>query len=197
MTTKDDIDNLKTEAKILAEAIEIQTDRFSKSMEQHKSSLEQDLQKLKEYNVMLQAVPKKLDNEIRELIPKIAMELDAINSKKIDELKKQYAVQIQEQVNSITEAQYKVNQLIEKIKMIDRRRILNFFLGIIISSGIALGSATYAASYMMKTFPTRVVINTPENIILYDSKVSLWGLEKTRVLDELRKKSDAKDSRKY
>lgn len=34
MTTKDDIDNLKTEAKILAEAIEIQTDRFSKTMEQ-------------------------------------------------------------------------------------------------------------------------------------------------------------------
>jgi hypothetical protein len=50
---------------------------------------------------------------------------------------------------------------------------------------------------MIKTFPTRVVIDNPENIILHDSKVSLWGLEKTRVLDELRKKRDAKDSKKY
>ena len=99
MTTKDDIDNLKTEAKILAEAIEIQTDRFSKTMEQHKSTLEQDLQKLKEYNVMLQTIPKKLDSQIQELIPKIAMELDTINSKKIDDIKKHYATQTQEQIN--------------------------------------------------------------------------------------------------
>ena len=176
MTTKDDIDNLKTEAKILAEAIEIQTDRFSKTMEQHKSTLEQDLQKLKEYNVMLQTIPKKLDSQIQELIPKIAMELDTINSKKIDDIKKHYATQTQEQINLLNEAQYKINQLVEKIKRVDRRRISNFFLGIIISSGIAVGGATYAASYMIKTFPTRVVINTPENIILYDSKVSLWAL---------------------
>ena len=197
MTTKDDIDNLKTEAKILAEAIEIQTDRFSKTMEQHKSTLEQDLQKLKEYNVMLQTIPKKLDSQIQELIPKIAMELDTINSKKIDDIKKHYATQTREQINLLNEAQYKINQLVEKIKRVDRRRISNFFLGIIISSGIAVGASIYGASYMIKTFPTRVVINTPENFILYNSKVSLWGLEKTRVQDEIRKKSDAKDSRKY
>jgi hypothetical protein len=49
---------------------------------------------------------------------------------------------------------------------------------------------------MINTFPTRVVIDKPENIILYDSKVSLWGLEKTRVLEELRK-NDIKNSKKY
>ena len=41
------------------------------------------------------------------------------------------------------------------------------------SSGIGVRGAIYAASYVMQTFPTRVVINTPENIILYDSDVLL------------------------
>ncbi len=196
MTTKDDIDNLKTEAKILAETIDIQTGKFSESMQKHTSTLEQELNKFKEYNVMLQTVPKKLDSQIQELIPKIALELDSINSKKIDEIKKHYATQTQEQINSLTEAQQKINQLTENIKKIDRRRILNFFLGVIISSGIAVGGATYAASYMMQTFPTRVVIDKPENIILYDSDVGLWGTDNVKVLKGLRK-NDRKNPRKY
>lgn len=89
LPTKDDIDNLKTEAKILAETIDIQTGKFSESMQKHTSTLEQELNKYKEYNVMLQTVPKKLESQIQELIPKIALELDAINGKKMEELKKQ------------------------------------------------------------------------------------------------------------
>jgi hypothetical protein len=71
-----------------------------------------------------------------------------------------------------------------------------FFLGLTLSVLISVGASVYGASYMIKTFPTRVVINTPENIILYDSSVSLWGLDKTRVLKELRK-NDTKNSKKY
>lgn len=196
MTTKDDIDNLKTEAKILAETIDIQTGKFSESMQKHTSTLEQELNKFKEYNVMLQTVPKKLESQIQELIPKIALELDAINGKKMEELKKQYANIEQEHHNSLMEVEQKIHQLTENIKKIDRRRILNFFLGVIISSVIAVGGATYAASYMMQTFPTRVVIDKPENIILYDSDVGLWGTDNVKVLKGLRK-NDRKNSGKY
>ena len=58
------------------------------------------------------------------------------------------------------------------------------------SSGIGVGGAIYAASYMMQTFPTRVVINTSENIILYDSDVSLWGTDNVKVLQGLRKNDE-------
>ena len=68
-------------------------------------------------------------------------------------------------MNSLKEAQQKIHKLTENIKKIDRRRILNFFLGVVISSGIAVGGATYATSYMMQTFPTRVVINRKHHII--------------------------------
>jgi len=187
---------LKTEVEILTETIEARTNEFNSTFEKIKKELETELDTLKKYNVMLQSVPAKIAKQIEETIPKMALELDSINDKKIDEIQKQYAKIEQEHHNSLMEAQQKLHQLTENIKKIDRRRILNFFLGVIISSGISVGGATYAASYMMQTFPTRVVIDKPENIILYDSDVGLWGTDNVKVLKGLRK-NDRKNSGKY
>lgn len=187
---------LKTEVEILTETIEARTNEFNSTFEKIKKELETELDTLKKYNVMLQSVPTKIAKQIEETIPKMALELDSINDKKIDEIQKQYAKIEQEHHNSLMEAQQKLHQLTENIKKIDRRRILNFFLGVIISSGISVGGATYAASYMMQTFPTRVVIDKPENIILYDSDVGLWGTDNVKVLKGLRK-NDRKNSGKY
>ena len=49
---------------------------------------------------------------------------------------------------------------------------------------------------MMQTFPTRVTIDKPENIILYDSEVGLWGTENVKVLNGL-KKNNKKNKHKY
>jgi hypothetical protein len=125
---------------------------------------------------MLQTVPKKLKSQIQELVPKITLEIDSISDKKMAELKKQSAKIEQEHHNLLMAAEQKIHQSTENIKKIDRRRILNFFLGVIISSGIAVGGAAYAASYIMQTFPTKVVIDKPENIILSDSDVGLYGV---------------------
>lgn len=64
------------------------------------------------------------------------------------------------------------------------------------SSGSGGRGAIYAASYMIQTFPTRVVINTSENIILYNSDVSLLGTDNVKVLQGLRK-NDKKNPRKF
>jgi uncharacterized membrane protein len=187
---------LSTEVEILAETIEARTNEFNSTFEKIKKELEAELDNLKKYNVMLQSVPAKIAKQIEDTVPSIALELDSINDKKMDELKKQSAKIEQEHHNSLMAAEQKIHQLTENIKKIDRRRILNFFLGVIISSGIAVGGATYAASYMMQTFPTRVVIDKPENIILYDSDVGLWGTDNVKVLKGLRK-NDRKNSGKY
>ena len=187
---------LSTEVEILAETIEARTNEFNSKFEKIKKELEAELDNLKKYNVMLQSVPAKIAKQIEDTVPSIALELDSINDKKMDELKKQSAKIEQEHHNSLMAAEQKIHQLTENIKKIDRRRILNFFLGVIISSGIAVGGATYAASYMMQTFPTRVVIDKPENIILYDSDVGLWGTDNVKVLKGLRK-NDRKNPRKY
>lgn len=49
---------------------------------------------------------------------------------------------------------------------------------------------------MMQTFPTRVTLDKPENIILYDSEVGLWGTDNVKVLKGL-KKNDRKNKHKY
>jgi hypothetical protein len=88
-----------------------------------------------------------------------------------------------------------MQQLTQDMIKIEKRRIIRFFLGIIISSVISIACATYGASYMMQTFPTRVTIDKPENIILYDSEVGLWGTENVKVLKGL-KKNDRKNKHK-
>ena len=83
----------------------------------------------------------------------------------------------------IKDHENKIQHLTQDMIKIEKRRIIRFFLGIIISSAIAVGCAIYAASYMMQTFPTRVTINKQDNIILYDSEDGLWGTENVKVLN--------------
>jgi len=196
MSANEETDNLKTEAKILAQAIEVETNKFSESFTQHKKSLEAELTSLKELNIMLQSVPKKINAQLKETIPDIAEKLEEINNKKLEDIKDEYDAKAREQIKSLNETEEKIRQLADNINKLSRKRITMFFLGIIISSAIAVGCATYAASYMMQTFPTRVTIDKPENIILYDSEVGLWGTDNVKVLKGL-KKNDRKNKHKY
>lgn len=156
---------------------------------------------------MLQSVPKKLEEQIKNTIPEIAKELDAINTKKVEQLDNlneerieeiRYAYQsaIQKQSESLWQTEEKIRSLTETLGRFSRKRILQFFIGIIISSAISVGCAIYAASYMIQTFPTRVTIDKPENIILYDSEVGLWGTDNVKVLKGLRK-NNRKNANKY
>lgn len=196
MSANEETDNLKTEAKILAQAIEVETNKFSESFTQHKKSLEAELTSLKELNIMLQSVPKKINAQFKEMIPDIAAKLEEMKNKKLRDINDEYNTYAQEQIKSLNETEEKIRQLAANINKLSRKRITMFFLGIIISSAISVGCAAYAASYMMQTFPTRVTINKPDNIILYDSEVGLWGTENVKVLKGL-KKNDRKNKHKY
>ena len=196
MSANEETDNLKTEAKILAQAIEVETSKFSESFTQHKKSLEAELTSLKELNIMLQSVPKKIKAQFKEMIPDIAAKLEEMKNKKLKDINDEYNTYAQEQIKSLNETEEKIRQLAANINKLSRKRIMMFFLGIIISSAISVVCATYAASYMMQTFPTRVTINKPDNIILYDSEVGLWGTENVKVLKGL-KKNDRKNKHKY
>lgn len=176
------VEEVETEAEILVdtiEKIEGKMSDLSKNMESYKSSLQEELEKLKKGALLVHAVPKKLEDQIRTLIPGIAAELNSINERQLEKIEQHYAEQTEQQKTSLTESRQKIEQLAIDISRIDKRRIINLFIGVIISSAIAACGATYAASYMMKSFPTRVSIQHPENIILYDSNVSLWDLSES------------------
>ena len=196
MSKNDDTKGLLSELRIIVAALEAQKEHIFDSIPDHKLVLEEQLKNITTTGIMLQSVPKKLAEQIKGIVPDIAEKLDVLNAKKIEEIKNTYQAAFQEQSDSLSQIEEKVRLLTENLDKFSKKRITRFFLGIIISSAISVGCATYAASYMMQTFPTRVTINKPENIILYDSEVALWGTDNVKVLKGL-KKNGIKNKHKF
>ena len=195
MSANEETKGLLSELKVIVAALDAQKEHIFDSIPDHKLALEEQLKNITTTGVMLQSVPKKLAEQIKSIVPDIAEKLDALSAKKIEEIKSTYQTTLQEQLKSINQTEEKVRFLTENLDKFSRKRLMRFFLGIVISSAISVGCATYAASYMMQTFPTRVTIDKPENIILYDSEVSLWGTDNVKVLKGL-KKNDRKNKHK-
>jgi hypothetical protein len=183
---------IELEGKILLNALEAQRSKIAETM----TELDKKLKKLDDTNFMLQSTPKKFASNLEETIPKVIEGLKAEVFEQVKLVKASNTENLVQHANFLRNMETRLEQYSDNIFRIEKKRVKMFFLGLILSVLISVGASVYGASYMMQTFPTRVVINTPENIILYDSKVSLWGLDKTRVLKELRK-NDTKDSRKY
>ena len=178
---------LTTEIEILAETIETRTNEFNSTFEKIKKELEAELDNLKKYNVMLQSVPTKIAKQIEETIPKIALELDAINNKKIEELKKQYANIEQEHHNSLMQTESKIKEILQDIYKIERRRIFRFLLVVVTATAVASGIAAYTAKYVTDMYLRRVTIETGQ-VILQDSDVMVIDTSNKKIYNQSSKK---------
>ena len=176
---------IETGARILLNSLENERTKIAEAI----IELDERLKQLSDNNFILQSLPTKLISELKDIIPKIAAELDIINTEKLNLINDCYAVNLQQQTQAIERAESKVKQLVQDLDIIDKKRITRFFLGVSVSVIVSVFASVAAASYMMQTFPTRVVINKPENIILNDSDVSLWGTDNVKVLKNVQKKS--------
>jgi esterase/lipase len=179
---------LTTEIEILAETIEARTNEFNSTFEKIKKELEAELDNLKKYNVMLQSVPTKIAKQIEETIPKIALELEVINGKKIEELKKQYANIEQEHHNSLMQTESKIKEILQDIYKIERRRIFRFLLVVVTATAVASGVAAYTAKYVTDTFLRRVMIEKPNQVILQDSDVMVIDTSTEKIYKQSAKK---------
>ena len=179
---------LKTEVEILVETIEARTNEFNSTFEKIKKELETELDNLKKYNVMLQSVPTKIAKQIEETIPKIALELDTINSKKIDELKKQSANIEQEHHNSLMQTESKIKEILQDIYKIERRRIFRFLLVVVTATAVASGIAAYTAKYVTDKYLRRVTIEKPNQVILQDSDVMVIDTSNDKIYKQSAKK---------
>ena len=176
---------IETGARILLNSLENERTKIAEAI----IELDERLKQLSDNNFILQSLPTKLISELKDIIPKIASELDIINTEKLNLINDCYAVNLQQQTQAIERAESKVKQLVQDLDIIDKKRITRFFLGVSVSVIVSVFASVAAASYMMQTFPTRVVINKPENIILSDSDVSLWGTDNVKVLKDVKKKT--------
>ena len=167
-----------TEGKILLNALEHQRSKIEDTMDE----LDKKLQSLSDTNLMLQSTPKKFTEQLKSSIPNMVDDLKSVILEEITRVKDSYSDDINRHISFLEDSEVRIAKVSEDIERIDKKRIKMFFLGVIISSGISVTCATYAASYMIQKFPTRVVIDKPENIILHDSDVSLWGTDNVKVL---------------
>lgn len=175
---------IELEGKILLNALENQRSKIAETT----TELDQKLKKLDETNFMLQSTPKKFTDKLEESIPKIALELDTINSKKMDELKKQYANIEQEHHNSLMQTENKIKEILQDIYKIERRRIFRFLLVVVIATAVASGIAAYTAKYITYTFLRRVVIEKPNQVILQDSDVMVIDTSNEKIYKQTAKK---------
>ena len=147
-----------------------------------------ELENLKKYNVMLQSVPTKIAKQIEETIPKISLELDSINVKKMEELKKQYAKIEQEHHNSLMQTESKIKEILQDIYKIERRRIFRFLLVVVTATTVASGIAAYTAKYVTDKYLRRVTIEKPNQVILQDSDVMVIDTSNDKIYKQKGKK---------
>ena len=176
---------IETDARILLNSLENERTKIAEAI----IELDERLKKLSDNNFIAQSLPTQITSELKDIIPKIAAELDVINTEKLNRINDCYAVNLEQQNGAIERMESRFTKLTQDLDMIDKKRIKRFFLGVSVSVIISVVSALAAASYMMQTFPTRVVINNPANIILHDSEVSLWGTDNVKVLKDGKKKN--------
>lgn len=182
---------LKTEAEILAETLEIRTTEFNEQFEKVIAELKTQLKDMKSYNVMLQSVPNKIKKQIEDTVPKVAIELDLLNNKRLEKLEESHANIVESQHSWLKETDNKIQEILQDIFKIEKRRTGRFFLGIIISSIIATSAAIFAASYYVKgKFLQNVSVTHPDKIYLQDSEVKIidWGKSKTYIQTPNKKK---------
>ena len=196
MSTNEEIKDLIINLKVVVSALEAEKEQIFESIPLHKKSLEEQLKKISNTNIALQSVPKQFTEKLEASVPKIIEQLKTVVLEEMNNVKNSYTDDMINHANFLRDNENRIKKISDDMSKIDKKRLKMFFIGVIISSTISIAGATYGASYMMQTFPTRVTIDKPENIILYDSDVSLWGTENVKVLKGL-KKNDRKNSRKY
>lgn len=156
------------------------------------------IKSIEKETVLLHSLPKKLSAQINEIVPDIATEINKLHQNILENQNKEFNEtaasfkQLQEayykkQTVSLDDATLRLSELKEKIEKIDSQRIKRYFLGfgvVLIVSVLASLGATYA---MIKMFPQRVQIESPNNVTVQESEVSLWSSKNVNVSGDIKR----------
>ena len=178
-----ELNQLLEETRMLLKTVEVKQDDVSEGVIKKITELGSITQSLKKENVSLQSLPKKIAIKVQEMVPSIADQLHKLNQTVLENqnmvfndtvvrFKQLQEESFKKQNAAINNAASRLNQIKEEVEKIDSQRIKRYFLGlgvvVLISVSASLG-ATYA---MIKAFPQRVQIESPNNVTVQDSEVS-------------------------
>ena len=172
---------------MLLKTVEVQRDKISEGVSAEIDQLKSLTKSLKQESVSLQSLPKKLAIVVQELLPDIARQLDIVNEKKYQDYVKNTNEHTQEYNRSVKEIASEFKHLKLEFDRFDQKRMKRYFLClgiVVIISVLAALGATYA---MIKQFPQRVNIQSPTNIIVKESEVSLWSSKNVNISGDVKK----------
>ncbi len=194
-----ELNQLLEETRMLLKTVEVKQDDVSEGVIKKITELGSLTQSLKKENVSLQSLPKKIAIKVQEIVPSIADQLHKLNQTVLENqnmvfndtvvrFKQLQEESLKKQNTAINDAASRLNQIKEEVEKIDSQRIKRYFLGlgvvVLVSVSASLG-ATYA---MIKTFPQRVQIESPNNVTVQDSEVSLWSSKNVNVSGDVKRR---------
>ena len=187
MSIEGDSKHLNMELRVLIDSLESEREKFTAMMPNQIKALEAKTKNLYDTNVMLQSIPQKMEDKLKSYIPQISAKLDSINESKLKNLEEEYFKTAEKHAALFASSKTELDQLAKKLDSMNARKIKRFFLGVALTVCISVFVSVSAAYFMMRSFPVRVVVNHPENIILNESQVSLWGTDNVKVLKNTKK----------
>ena len=184
MSVLDEMKNLQTELKLIIKVLETKNTELNDTLTKKTEFLNNFINNLSNENVLLQAIPKKMEDKLKSYIPQISAELSSLNEANLRKLEEGYLKIAKQHTESLIASELKLKTLTETLLSINARRIKRFFLGVWLTVFISISVSVAASYFMMHSFPVKVVISHPDKIILNESQVSLWGTENVKILKE-------------
>lgn len=179
---EENLTKLNIELRVLIDSLESEREKFLEAVPKQIKSLEGQIKNISNTNIMLQSIPKKMEDKFHESIPEIAAKLDSLNEANLQKLEEGYLEVAKRHAELFSSSEIKLKKLVENLDSIDTRKTKRFFLGVGFAVFISVCTSVSASYLMMRSFPLKAIINHPENIILNESQVSLWGTDNVKVL---------------
>ena len=194
-----ELDNLVEDTMMLLKTVGVKQDEISEGVTKKIEELESLTKSLEKENVSLQSLPKKIAIKVQEIVPSIADELHKLNQTALENQNNLFndaAVrfkQLQEesfnkQNAAINDAASRLNQIKEEVEKIDSQRIKRYVLGLAVVVLISISASLGATYAMIKQFPQRVSIQSPNNITVKESEVSLWSSQIVNISGDVKKR---------
>lgn len=171
---KTNISNVIKELEVLANSIDVKRIEFIDEVTAQLSKLDETIASLKKETVLINTTPQKLTNQLAQIIPDIAVELNKLSLKQIKEFKLAQKQNIEEHNKAIIDAASKLKQVKEEIYKIDSMRVKRYFINLGSVMIISVFASLWASYVLMKEFPNKVYIESPEQVAVQNSDVSLW-----------------------
>lgn len=171
----DELKILVSETKLLLKTTDEKREAIVLQSEKTMEGLESVLKQMEQENLMLQRIPRKIQEQLNENVPAIAAELQRLGEQEREKSAKFFEEQIGNYNKTINDAALRLKEIKNEILTIDKKRFKRStltFLGTILIASLISGLISYI---LVEKFPHHVTLRNTEQVNITDSKITFWN----------------------